>query len=92
MAKARIRFLRRYVVQAEGGAQYDADQVVSLDAGSAEHFIKRGVAEPATGRGPGRPSNTERVPADTTAAGEPGPAATDQTTTGPDALMTGDVQ
>lgn len=47
----RIKFIRDYEVQAEGGEKYRAGQTVDLPRNSAQHFINRGAAEEAQVRG-----------------------------------------
>ena len=39
-----IKFVRDYVVSAEGGEAYEKGQIVTLPVTSAMHFINRGVA------------------------------------------------
>ena len=43
-----IRFTRPYVVQADGGERYVEGQEIEVSESSAEHFVRRGVAEVVT--------------------------------------------
>lgn len=45
MKNERIRFLRRYEVQAVDGPVYEKGQVVTKNAAACEHFVRRGAAE-----------------------------------------------
>ena len=50
-----IRFTRPYVVQADGGESYAEGQEINVSESSADHFIRRSVAEVVTVTAPVEP-------------------------------------
>jgi len=82
---AKITFLIDYAVDAEGGETYAAGDVVDLPEASAEHFVKRGVAEAIEPKRRGRPKKPPAAEPTPTPAAEPAP-------TPPDALTAADTE